>query len=114
MKWTDSLFRKQRGEVGSARFMIATRTIDYSKSIDFLAASILPHGTIPRETLFNWYSQRGREMRFEYRDIEDLTRRAFSDGRVAHTSVNTLPDAPNTVLCRFRRSKEQQDSLCVG
>lgn len=53
-----------------------TKTIDYTKTKEFLSNCIVEHGDIPKEILFKWYIGRGQESRFDMDDMERIIRKA--------------------------------------
>jgi SAM-dependent methyltransferase len=65
-----------------------TRTIDYGRIGDLLERVIAPHGDISRHDLLEWYRHRGREKRFDEKDLCDLF------GPPAWAPVELAPDDP--------------------
>src|SRR5579859_3173402 len=66
-----------------------TRTIDYGRiGEDLLERAIAPHGDISRQDLLEWYLHRGREKRFEEKDLRDLF------AAPAWAPVEITPDLP--------------------
>jgi hypothetical protein len=49
-----------------------SKTIDYSLAKEILYEGVLPHGDISKDVLISWYSNRGREKRFDVDDIRLL------------------------------------------
>lgn len=75
-----------------------SRTIDFSKAGASLEAGMLPHGSIDIKLLKQWYVGRGREKRFDDREVRDILLAA------GLTDVNAVefPDAPDTAMFSAR------------
>lgn len=80
-----------------------TRTLDYACAMDELKACLVPHGSIPRELLLDWYMQRGKESRF---DSDAIRRMLFEANRTQRRFCDieelNCPDAPGTVMYRAK------------
>jgi len=50
----------------------STKTIDYSLTEPILEAAFVPHGNIDKKDLLSWYRNRGKEKRFDIKDLELL------------------------------------------
>lgn len=72
----------------------ATQTIDFSRAGASLEAGLLPHGSIDKILLKDWYKGRGREKRFTEQEIETLLKEAhFED-----IQASIFPDASETKM----------------
>lgn len=78
----------------------ATTTIDFSRAGDALSQGLLPHGSIERNVLQQWYVGRGREKRFNHSEVEELL---LSNGFTQLVS-EPLPDATDTTLYSATKS----------
>lgn len=77
-----------------------TKTIDYTKTKDFLFGCIKEHGNISKDILYKWYLGRGRESRFDHKDIVDIVNSA--DGKLV-SDDNYEANAETRIFCISRR-----------
>ena len=73
-----------------------TKTIDYTKTKDFLFGCIKEHGNISKDILYKWYLGRGRESRFDHKDIVDIVNSA--DGKLV-SDDNYEANAETRIFC---------------
>jgi hypothetical protein len=80
-----------------------TRTIDYASAAGELAACLVPHGSIPRATLLDWYVRRGKESRLEREPVSAMILEAGAGPRhFGGVEEADCPDAPGTVMFTAR------------
>jgi len=79
-------------------------TIDYSNTLDILEDCIIPHGSISKDKLIQWYSNRGKEKRFMNGDFEELFNTEFSNINFHIEEKIDFIDTPNTILFSMRKT----------
>lgn len=90
----------QEALIEPAFFDRQTRTIDYAKAGEMLDSNLVPHGSIPRESLLQWYRGRGKEKRFSDSDVRQLCCEALGTSCIVFAV--DMPDAPATCLYTVR------------
>ncbi len=78
-----------------------TCTFDYASAREELEACLVPHGSIERNVLLDWYVGRGKESRFKHKGVQQQLLDA-KDGlrRFNLTEAVSCPDAPHTFMYR--------------
>ena len=78
-----------------------TCTVDYASARRELEACLVPHGSIDRDVLLDWYVGRGKESRFTHEGIQQMVMNAIEGSRrfnLANAAI--CPDAPETFMYR--------------
>lgn len=78
-----------------------TSTFDYASARHELEACVVPHGSIERNVLLDWYVGRGKESRFTHEGVQQMIFNANEGSRRFNlTDAGSCPDAPETFMYR--------------
>jgi len=90
-----------------------TRTIDYGSARQELEVCLVPHGSIRRDVLLDWYVGRGKESRFDHETVIQMLADANENSRLFHvTDAMSCPDAPATFM--YKASLVEKQEIQIG